>query len=375
MPPPDSDGKTAVLLIALGTPDAPTAPAVRRYLAEFLSDPRVVDLPGWLWRPILHGIVLPLRARRSAGKYAAIWTPEGSPLKWHTEQQARLLREALARSGHAMCVEHAMRYGQPSIPAALTRLSARGHTRILLLPLYPQYSSSTTGSALELAFRWADQMPDPPELGLVRSFADKSAYIAALAASVRRHWASHGRPSSSYRLIMSFHGIPAKSIDRGEPYYDECLLTGRLLARALELDEESCVIAFQSRFGFGKWLQPYTAHTLENLGRQGLARVDVLCPGFPADCLETLEEIALSGKSHFLRAGGQEYFYIPCLNESEEWIDALAQATRTARWRGGLDFCPGGKKSALTTVQAAGSIVYLTGLAQMASRAGLWHQQ
>jgi ferrochelatase len=323
MPPPDSDGKTAVLLVNLGTPDAPAAPAVRRYLAEFLSDPRVVDLPGWLWRPILHGIVLPLRARQSAEKYAAIWTPEGSPLKWHTERQARLLREALARSGYAVRVEHAMRYGQPSIPEALTRLAADACARVLLLPLYPQYSAGTTASALDAAFRWFGQTRNPPELRAARGFAGEPAYIAALAASVRRHWAAHGRPSSSFRLIVSFHGLPAKAVDRGDPYRDECLLTGHLLARALELDEENYVIAFQSRFGFGEWLQPDTADALENLGKQGIRRVDVVCPGFPADCLETLEEIAVAGKSRFLEAGGGEYFYIPCLNENEDWIDAL----------------------------------------------------
>ena len=322
--PPDFDtGKTAVLLINAGTPDAPAAPAIRRYLAEFLSDPRVVEIPGLLWQPILHGIVLPLRARKSAAKYAAIWTPEGSPLKWHTQRQARLLHEALARSGYTVRVEHAMRYGQPSIPEALTRLAADGCTHILLLPLYPQYSAGMTASAFDAAFQWLGQTRNQPELRTVRSFAGESAYIAALAASVRRHWARHGHPPSSCRLIMSFHGLPAKTVGRGEPYRDECLLTGHLLARALDLGEEDYVITFQSRFGFGEWLRPYTADTLENLGKQGIRRVDVLCPGFPADCLETLEEIAVAGKSRFLEAGGQEYFHIPCLNENADWIGAL----------------------------------------------------
>ena len=206
-PLPDSEGKTAVLLINLGTPEAPSAPAVRRYLAEFLSDPRVVDMPRWLWWPILHGIVLPRRARQSAAKYAAIWTPEGSPLQWHTQQQTRLLHERLTRSGNAARVDYAMRYGQPSIPEALTRLAANGCARILLLPLYPQYSSGTTGSAFAAAFRWAEQTRHPPQLLTVPGFSGESAYIAALAASVRRHWAAYGRPSSSYRLLMSFHGL------------------------------------------------------------------------------------------------------------------------------------------------------------------------
>lgn len=320
----EAAGRTAVLLINLGTPDAPTALAVRRYLREFLSDPRVVETPRLIWWPILHGIVLNLRPRQSAERYAAIWTPEGSPLRLYTERQAKLLRGLLGEAGHAVRVDYAMRYGQPSIPDALTRLAAEGCARILLLPLYPQYSAGTTATAFDAAFAWAATLRDQPELRTVRSFPAEPDYIAALAASVRRHWAAHGRPASSYRLILSFHGIPAKAVELGDPYREECLLTGRLLARALELDEETCVVCFQSRFGFAQWLQPYTAVALENFGRQGIGRVDVLCPGFPADCLETLEEIAIEGKSLFLTAGGREYFAIPCLNESDDWIRALA---------------------------------------------------
>lgn len=320
---PEAAGRTAVLLINLGTPDAPTAPAVRRYLREFLSDPRVVETPRILWWPILHGIVLNLRPRKSAERYAAIWTPGGSPLKLHTERQAKLLRGLLGQSGHAVRVDYAMRYGQPSIPDTLSQLTAEGCTRILLLPLYPQYSAGTTATAFDAAFGWAATLRNQPELRTVRSFPGEPGYIAALAESVRRHWAAHGRPESSYRLILSFHGIPAKAVDLGDPYREECLLTGRLLARALDLDEETCVVCFQSRFGFAQWLQPYTAVTLEDFGRQGIRRVDVLCPGFPADCLETLEEIAIEGKSLFQEAGGRDYFAIPCLNESDAWIRAL----------------------------------------------------
>jgi ferrochelatase len=312
-----------VLLINLGTPDAPTAPAVRRYLKEFLSDPRVVDTPRILWWPILHGVVLNTRPRKSAERYAAIWTPEGSPLKVHTEKQAKLLRGFLGHSGHNLRVDYAMRYGQPSIPSVLTRLAAEGCTRILLLPLYPQYSAGTTASAFDVAFRWAGATRNPPELRKVSGFAAEPGYIAALVASVQRHWATNGHPESAYRLIMSFHGIPEKAVDQGDPYRDECLSTARLLARALSLDEKTCAVCFQSRFGAKQWLQPYTSVALENSARQGIKRVDVLCPGFPADCLETLEEIAIKGKSTFLQAGGKEYFPIPCLNESEDWIHAL----------------------------------------------------
>ncbi len=316
-------GETAVLLINLGTPDAPTAPAVRRYLREFLSDPRVVEIPRAVWWPILNGVILNVRPKKSAEKYAAIWTPEGSPLKTHTEKQVKLLRGFLGQSGHAVHVDYAMRYGQPSIPATLTRLKAEGFTRILLLPLYPQYSSSTTATAFDAAFAWAGNLRSQPELRTVRSFPDNPDYIQALAASVRQHWMTHGQPGTAYQLVMSFHGIPIRSVEQGDPYRDECLATGQLLARELNLDETRYSICFQSRFGPAEWLQPYTAATLEQLGKKRLQRVDILCPGFPADCLETIEEIAIEGKSTFLTAGGKEFFYIPCLNESDDWIHAL----------------------------------------------------
>lgn len=323
----NNTGRTAVLLINLGTPDAPTAPALRRYLREFLSDPRVVELPRILWWPILHGIVLNVRPRRSAERYAAIWTDEGSPLKVHTQRQTKLLRGLLGDTGHPVRVEYAMRYGQPSLPAALDKLTAEGCTRILLLPLYPQYSAGTTATVFDAAARWAATRRNQPELRTVRSFSDDAGYIEALAASVRRHWARHGKPDASYRLLLSFHGIPAKAVALGDPYRDECLTTGKLLARALNLDETTCLICFQSRFGFAQWLSPYTAETLQSLGRQGVKRVDVLCPGFPADCLETLEEIAIEGRQLFTDAGGSDYHAIPCLNEDDEWIRALTKLT------------------------------------------------
>ena len=317
------NGKTVVLLINLGTPDAPTTSAVRRYLREFLSDPRVVEIPRAIWWPILNGIILTVRPKKSAEKYAAIWTPDGSPLKTHTEKQAKLLRGFLGQAGHAIHVEYAMRYGQPSIPATLERLKSDGFTRILLLPLYPQFSASTTATAFDAAFAWAKTVRNQPEMRMVRSFPDNMDYIQALAASVRQHWKTNGQPGPSYRLIMSFHGIPTRSIKLGDPYRDECLTTGQLLAKELNLDETRYSICFQSRFGPAEWLQPYTSATLEQLGKQGLQRVDIICPGFPADCLETLEEIAMEGKSTFLTAGGKEYFYIPCLNERDDWIGAL----------------------------------------------------
>jgi len=319
----EKTGQTAVLLINLGTPDAPTAPAIRRYLRELLSDPRVVQVPRMLWWPILHGIVLRVRPRKVVASYAAVWTSEGSPLKLHTQRQAQLLHGFLGHAGHHVRVAWAMRYGQPSIPAVLTRLADEGCARILLLPLYPQYSASTTASAIDAAFRWAGSARQPPELRAIRGFAREPEYIAALAASVRKHWATNGRPTSSYRLLMSFHGIPVEAVDRGDPYRDECLATARLLSDALKLDDKTHAVSFQSRMGFTPWLQPYTSTVLENLASQGIRRVDVLCPEFPADCLETLQEIAIKGKSIFLAAGGREYFPIPCLNEGDDWINAL----------------------------------------------------
>jgi ferrochelatase len=319
-----SPALTAVLLINLGTPTAPTAPAVRRYLGEFLADPRVVEIPRPIWWLILHGIILNVRPRRSAEKYASVWTADGSPLKLHSERQAKLLRGFLGQAGHRVVVDYAMRYGQPSIPATLSRLKAEGCTRILLLPLYPQYAASTTATAFDAVGAWLKSVRNQPEIRSVRSFADHPGYIAALAASVREHWAIHARPTNSYRLLMSFHGLPRYTLDKGDPYHCECQKSGRLLAEALGLRPEEHQICFQSRFGRTEWLQPYTSATLKALGKQGVQRVDVICPGFPADCLETLEEIAIEGQAEFLQAGGREYRYIAALNERDDWIHALA---------------------------------------------------
>lgn len=322
--PPFSHGqaaRTGVLLVNLGTPDAPDAPALRRYLAEFLSDPRVVEIPKPLWWLILHGIILRVRPAKSAAKYASVWLPEGSPLQVWTTRQATLLRGYLGERGHALVVRHAMRYGQPSVASQLDALKAEGVTRILIVPLYPQYSGTTTASVVDAVNGWAARVRTLPELRWVMRYHDDAGYIAALKASVHRHWSAHGRPE---KLVMSFHGVPERTLHLGDPYHCECLKTARLLAEALELDKDQWVATFQSRFGKAKWLEPYTEPTLVKLAQSGVKRVDVICPGFPADCLETLEEIRIEAKHAFETAGGQQFGYIPCLNDSPDWIRALS---------------------------------------------------
>jgi len=320
-------GKTAILLINLGTPDEPTAPALRRYLKEFLSDPRVVEIPKAIWWLILNGIILTVRPKKSAAKYAAVWTPEGSPLRVHTEKLTKLLKGSLGAAGHQVEVVGAMRYGQPSVASVIDRLRADNCTRILCLPLYPQYAGSTSATALDAVYQHLTTVRNQPEIRTVRSFPGHSGYIRALENSVREHWAKHGFPDKDYRLLLSFHGVPKRTLDLGDPYFCECHKTGRLLREALGLDEQQMPICFQSRFGKAEWLQPYTAPTLEKLARSGVKRVDVICPGFVGDCLETLEEIAMEGKESFLTAGGKEFQYVPCLNERSDWVKALHELT------------------------------------------------
>lgn len=313
--------RAAVLLCNLGTPDAPTAAAVRRYLAEFLSDPRVVEIPRLIWLPLLHGVILRTRPARSARRYAGVWTPEGSPLRVWTEKQAVLLEGYLGQRGCPVMVRHAMRYGEPSIAAGLTALKAAGADRVLVLPLYPQYAASTTASVGDAVAAWALRTRNVPELRFVKHYHDDPGYIAALASRAAEHWKVHGRPD---RLVLSFHGVPKRSLLQGDPYHCECLKTGRLLAERLGLHEQGVAVTFQSRFGRAEWLQPYTEPTLVELAKQGVGRVDVMCPGFTADCLETLEEIAREARDAFLAAGGKIFGYIPCLNDRHEWITALA---------------------------------------------------
>jgi ferrochelatase len=323
----DRTPRVGVLLVNLGTPDAPTAAAVRRYLAQFLADPRVVEIPPLLWQPLLHGVILRVRPARSARKYAAIWTEAGSPLLAHSVRQKLLLQGALGERLKALglppdfvAVELAMRYGNPAVAQAMDRLREAGADRILVVPLYPQYAASTTASAMDAVYAYTRDVRRMPALRALDCFHDDPGYIRALAAVVNGYWMKHGRPE---RLVLSFHGLPRRVLELGDPYHCHCQKTARLLARELGLTPGSHVVTFQSRFGKAEWLQPYTASVLADLGRQGLRRVDVFCPGFAADCLETLEEIGIEGKQTFLAAGGREFHALPCLNDHPLWIAAL----------------------------------------------------
>lgn len=317
-------GKTAVLLINLGSPDAPTTAAVKRYLRQFLSDPNVIPRSGWLWWLILNGWILNLCSPKTAVRYERIWTPEGAPLKVHTEKQAKLIKGWLGMRGHSLLVDWAMRYGKPSIAQSLSRLHSEGATRILAVPLYPQYARCTQESVRDEISRWLSRTPNPPELQITGSFCNDEGYLTALEQTVRTHWQKTALPGPKYCLVLSFHGLPKKSVEAGDPYHQECLLTGRLLAERLNLPPDRYRIAFQSRWGHGDWLQPDTAETLKTLGSGKNLRVDVLCPGFVADCLETLGEIAGDAKTLFVSAGGHTFNHIPALNEHPVWISALA---------------------------------------------------
>ena len=328
---PASKSTTAVLLCNLGTPDEPTAPALRRYLAEFLSDQRVVEIPRLLWLAILHGIILRTRPKKSAAKYASIWMPEGSPLKVWTERQARMLGSEMTAQGHQVEVRYAMRYGNPSIASQLDQLKQGGITRVLILPAYPQYSATTTASVFDAVYSWAAKVRRLPEFRFINHYHDAPGYIDALAASIQAHWQTHGQAD---KLVMSFHGVPERTLQLGDPYHCECYKTARLLAEKLALPKDRYQLTFQSRFGKAKWLEPYTEPTLIKMASEGVKSVDLVCPGFTGDCLETLEEINMEARETFLHAGGQKFTYIACLNDSPVWISALAaiSARHLAGW-------------------------------------------
>ena len=306
---------TALLAVNLGTPETPTAPAVRRYLAEFLGDPRVVSIPPLLWKPLLHGLILPLRSRRSAEKYAQVWLPEGSPLAVYTRRLAARMQQALPH----WRVREAMRYGQPALLPALDALAAEGVSRIVVLPLYPQYSTTTTASIEDVLHRWQARNPQV-KVQAIDNYATDPAWVAAVADSIRAHWQQHGRGE---RLVFSYHGIPQRLADAGDPYPQQCQASSEAIAAALGLSAGDWMLTYQSRFGRERWLQPYAEPTLWALAESGLKTLDVVCPGFATDCLETLEEVAM-GFTATLAERGARMRYIPCLNDAPAHASALA---------------------------------------------------
>jgi ferrochelatase len=313
--------KVGILLANLGTPDAPTAQALRPYLRQFLSDRRIVEIPRLVWWFILNCIILAIRPKKSAEKYASVWTSDGSPLLVHAKKQTLLLRGFLAQKIKSpFTVELGMSYGNPSMESAIQKLKAQHCDRILVFPLYPQYAASSTASALDAVWRVLLKTRNMPAIRTIKHYHDHPAYIEALAQSVREHWRINGKPN---KLVMSFHGVPKFHLLKGDMYHCECHKTARLLANALGLNQDEYAIAFQSRFGKQEWLKPYLANLLESLGKAKVNRIDVICPGFSSDCLETLEEIAMEGKHIFQSNGGGEYHYIPALNENEAWIHAM----------------------------------------------------
>lgn len=317
---------TGILLVNLGTPTEPTPSAVKRYLAEFLADQRVVEIPKLVWMPLLHGIILPRRSRASAENYAKIWMDEGSPLLYYSQRQADLIQQEVdQRFKGPVHIELAMRYGKPTIKSALKNLQERGARRILVLPLYPQYSATTTATAFDAVTKELHQWRWVPELRFVGQYHDNPGYIDALAESFKNHrqQLDHNGEQRSEMLLMSFHGLPRRNLDEGDPYYCQCHKTGRLLAEKLGLKNDEWKLTFQSRFGKQEWLKPYTDETLKELAKSGTRRIDVICPGFSSDCLETLEEIQMENRDYFLENGGEQYRYIPALNDHPYHIHAL----------------------------------------------------
>ncbi len=326
--------KVGVLLSNLGTPDAATPAALRVYLKEFLSDPRVIELPRWKWLPILHLFILTTRPKMSAALYRKVWTAEGSPLLVTSQRQRAGIEQRLrSRFGDGVCVALGMRYGNPSIAAAMRELAAAGCSRVVVLPLYPQYAAATAGSTFDAVFAALQKTRWVPGLRTIETYHDEPGYIAALAASVRERWQAEGPPE---KLLMSFHGMPQRYFDDGDPYFCYCQKTARLLAEALALPDDRWLLSFQSLFGKEEWLKPYTDRTVERLAREGVRALDVICPGFSADCLETIEEIDELNREIFLHHGGEKFRFISCLNERDDHLDLLAArvARELAGWVG-----------------------------------------
>ncbi|MEE2029141.1 Ferrochelatase [Shewanella oneidensis] len=318
-------GKVGVLLLNLGTPDAPTASAVRRYLAEFLSDPRVVEIPKLLWMLILYGIVLRVRPAKSAALYQKVWTEAGSPLMDISLRQTAKLSDKLTADGHQVSVHLAMRYGNPSVASTLREMHKQGIDKLVVLPLYPQYAAPTTGSAFDAIAKELSQWRYLPSLHFINTYHDNPDFIAALVNSIRDDFDKHGKPQ---KLVLSYHGMPERNLHLGDPYYCFCMKTTRLVAEQLGLSKDEFAITFQSRFGKAKWLQPYTDATMAALPSQGVRDVAIVCPAFSADCLETLEEIVGENGHIFTHAGGEKFRYIPALNDNDDHIAMMANLVK-----------------------------------------------
>lgn len=308
--------KTGILLINLGTPDSASIDSVKKYLAQFLSDPRVVELPAWIWRPILHALILRTRPKKTAHAYQKIWTESGSPLLNIAKQQTAALAKLLPNTQ----IKLAMRYGNPSIANGLKELQQQKIEKLIIFPLYPQYSSAATGTAIAEVMRIIQHWRVTPELHCINQYAENSVYIKTVAQSINEFWQKNPRGE---KLLFSFHGLPENSIKKGDPYFSQCHRTAKLIAEQLQLSNQQWQVVFQSRFGLQRWLQPYCDKTLKIFPKQGITSVDIVCPGFSADCLETLEEIALRNQEIFMKAGGVRYQYIPALNDSAEHIQVL----------------------------------------------------
>lgn len=313
-------GPVGVLLVNLGTPSTTTPRDIRKYLAAFLSDPRVIEIPRYLWLPILHGLVLARRPRRLQPRYESIWMEGGSPLLVYSQRQAEGVAQALQARGKDVRVQLAMRYGEPSIAQGIAALREQGCDRILTVPLYPQFAASTTATVFDAVASHLAKLRDQPEMRFVKRFHLHPGYLDALAQQISAYWDDNGRPQ---KLVMSFHGLPRYSVELGDPYYRDCLQTAYALRDRLDLTAEQIEVTFQSRFGAARWLEPYTEPTLKTLAAQGVTEVDVVCPGFVADCLETLEEISQECRDAFLQAGGRQFRYIPALNDHPAWIAGL----------------------------------------------------
>ncbi|QHJ12048.1 Ferrochelatase [Paraglaciecola mesophila] len=319
----DQEDKIGVLITNLGTPQAPEKGALKGYLREFLSDPRVVEVPKLIWWMVLNLVILNIRPKRSAHAYSTVWTERGSPLMFHTQDQAKALAVSMKdKFGDKVLVDFAMRYGSPSIESVTRKMLEQGVRQLLVLPLYPQYSGSTNGSTFDALSQLLRKTRWIPDVRFISHYHDFVPYIDAVANSIKTHWATHGRAD---KLIFTYHGIPKRYLTAGDPYHCECYKTSRLVAEKLDLSKDEYMVTFQSRFGREEWLQPYTDSTLKALPEKGVKSVQMICPGFSADCLETIEEIGIENRDYFLQAGGERYEYIAALNAQPDHIAALSQ--------------------------------------------------